>query len=66
MPDVDAFLAAKRQRLDLAEARLGPALADLAVSVLEPITRRMNELMGDPAEIEATRAAMQAAGVTVS
>ena len=27
MPDVDAFLAAKRQRLDLAEARLGPALA---------------------------------------
>ena len=29
-----------------------PALADLAVSVLEPITRRMNELMGDPAEID--------------
>ncbi|WP_264048304.1 exodeoxyribonuclease VII large subunit [Methylobacterium flocculans] len=27
MPDTDAFLAAKRQRLDLAEARLGPALA---------------------------------------
>jgi exodeoxyribonuclease VII large subunit len=27
MPDVDAFLAGKRQRLDLAEARLGPALA---------------------------------------
>ena len=29
-----------------------PALADLAVSVLAPITRRMNELMGDPAEID--------------
>lgn len=27
MPGVDAFLAGKRQRLDLAEARLGPALA---------------------------------------
>ncbi|MCJ2036030.1 exodeoxyribonuclease VII large subunit [Methylobacterium sp. J-068] len=27
MPDADAFLAGKRQRLDLAEARLGPALA---------------------------------------
>lgn len=29
-----------------------PALADLAVSVLAPITRRMNELMADPAEID--------------
>ncbi|HMM09792.1 MAG TPA: tryptophan--tRNA ligase [Paracoccus solventivorans] len=29
-----------------------PALADLAVSVLSPITRRMNELMADPAEID--------------
>ena len=29
-----------------------PALADLAVSVLAPITGRMNELMADPAEID--------------
>ena len=29
-----------------------PALADLAVSVLAPITRRMNELMADPDEID--------------
>ncbi|WP_415392700.1 tryptophan--tRNA ligase [Paracoccus sp. SJTW-4] len=29
-----------------------PALADLALSVLAPITRRMNELMADPAEID--------------
>ncbi|MBB1490356.1 MULTISPECIES: tryptophan--tRNA ligase [unclassified Paracoccus (in: a-proteobacteria)] len=29
-----------------------PALADLAVSVLAPITRRMNQLMGDPSEID--------------
>lgn len=29
-----------------------PALADLAVSVLEPITRRMTEFMADPAEID--------------
>lgn len=29
-----------------------PALADLAVSVLGPITGRMNELMADPAEID--------------
>ena len=29
-----------------------PALADLAVSVLSPITSRMNELMADPAEID--------------
>ena len=30
-----------------------PALADLAVEKLEPITLRMNELMSDPAEIDA-------------
>lgn len=29
-----------------------PALADLAVSVLAPITGRMNDLMADPAEID--------------
>ena len=29
-----------------------PALADLAVSVLSPITTRMNQLMADPAEID--------------
>ncbi|MEL6998709.1 MAG: tryptophan--tRNA ligase, partial [Pseudomonadota bacterium] len=29
-----------------------PALADLAVSVLEPITTEMNRLLADPAEID--------------
>ncbi|WP_103172827.1 tryptophan--tRNA ligase [Paracoccus sp. SY] len=29
-----------------------PALADLAVSSLEPITKRMNDFMADPAEID--------------
>ncbi len=29
-----------------------PALADLAVASLEPITRRMNDFMADPAEID--------------
>ena len=32
--------------------RFKPALADLAVAVLEPITRRMNDLMQDPAAID--------------
>ncbi|MGB0498970.1 MAG: tryptophan--tRNA ligase, partial [Rubricella sp.] len=33
-------------------AEFKPALADLAVSELSPITTRMNELMADPAEID--------------
>ena len=40
---------------DYAGAQFGtfkPALADLAVATLEPITTEMNRLMKDPAEID--------------
>ncbi|TXN21343.1 exodeoxyribonuclease VII large subunit, partial [Methylobacterium sp. WL9] len=44
MPDPDAFLAAKRQRLDLAEARLAPALAANARDHRERLTRLSDRL----------------------
>ncbi|GEP11862.1 exodeoxyribonuclease VII large subunit [Methylobacterium gnaphalii] len=44
MPDPDSFLAAKRQRLDLAEARLAPALAANARDHRERLTRLTDRL----------------------
>lgn len=48
MPNVDAFLGAKRQRLDLAEARLGPALAGNARAHRLRVSRLLERFVRHP------------------
>ncbi len=48
MPQVDAFLGAKRQRLDLAEARLGPALAGNARAHRLRVSRLVERFVRHP------------------
>ncbi|TXM64196.1 exodeoxyribonuclease VII large subunit [Methylobacterium sp. WL12] len=56
MPDADAFLAGKRQRLDLAEARLAPALAGNARAFRERFSRVLDRLARHPPELVLERA----------
>ena len=63
MPDADAFLAGKRQRLDLAEARLAPALAGNARAFRERFSRVLDRLARHPPELALERARARLAGV---
>ncbi|WP_419953819.1 exodeoxyribonuclease VII large subunit [Methylobacterium sp.] len=56
MPGADAFLSAKRQRLDLAEARLMPALAGNARDYRVRFGRLLDRLGRHPPELRLTQA----------
>ncbi|MCJ2077230.1 exodeoxyribonuclease VII large subunit [Methylobacterium sp. E-016] len=63
MPGADAFLAAKRQRLDLAEARLAPALAGNARAFRERFSRLLDRLVRHPPELVLARARARLAAI---
>ena len=63
MPDADAFLAGKRQRLDLAEARLAPALAGNARAFRERFSRVLDRLARHPPELVLERARARLAAI---
>ena len=56
MPNAEAFLAGKRQRLDLAEARLKPALAGNARDFRMRFSRMLDRLGRHPPALEIARA----------
>ena len=63
MPGADAFLAGKRQRLDLAEARLAPALASNARAFRERFSRLLARLARHPPELALARARARLAAI---
>ncbi|MER2265717.1 exodeoxyribonuclease VII large subunit [Methylobacterium oxalidis] len=63
MPAADAFLAGKRQRLDLAEARLRPALAGNARTFRERLGRVLERLARHPPELGLARARARLAAI---
>ncbi|WP_336488484.1 exodeoxyribonuclease VII large subunit [Methylobacterium nigriterrae] len=63
MPGTEAFLAAKRQRLDLAEARLRPALAGNARTFRERLARVLERLARHPPELGLARARARLAAI---
>ncbi|AWN43955.1 exodeoxyribonuclease VII large subunit [Methylobacterium durans] len=63
MPGADAFLAGKRQRLDLAEARLRPALAGNARTFRERLGRVLERLARHPPELGIARARARLAAI---
>ncbi|KAB1073244.1 exodeoxyribonuclease VII large subunit [Methylobacterium planeticum] len=63
MPDADAFLAAKRQRLDLAEARLRPALAGNAGAYRARFGQVIERLSRHPPALALARARARLAAI---
>jgi exodeoxyribonuclease VII large subunit len=63
MPNADAFLAAKRQRLDLAEARLIPALAGNARVYRDRFGQVLERLSRHPPELGLARAKARLAAI---
>ncbi|WP_375466154.1 exodeoxyribonuclease VII large subunit [uncultured Methylobacterium sp.] len=63
MPGADAFLAGKRQRLDLAEARLAPALAENARAFRRRFAGVLERLGRHPPDLALARARVRLAAI---